>query len=440
LPKKKLVRKVLIISYYWPPAGGAGVQRWLKFAKYLPEFGWEPIVYTPENPESPALDPSLLNDVPRQATVIKTPIWEPLDWYKKFTGKNKEEKLGAGFLSENASVGFSEKVARWIRGNFFIPDAKCFWIRPSVRYLTQYLRENPVDLIVSTGPPHTTHLIAMKLKEKLKLKWIADFRDPWTEIDFFDQLKLSGWARRKHHRLEGQVICRADQVITVGRTLSESFEKRYGAKVRTLTNGYDEDDFSQDNKVMPDSGQFSLVHVGSINKDRNHRIFWQALQELVSENEDFRQAIEVHFIGKTDLEVKNDAERFQLSSFVRYTPYLDHNQVLEQEQQASVLFLPVNNTPNSKGILTGKLFEYLASRRPVLAIAPRDGDLAAILSEAQAGLVSDFDDKDGFKNNLLSLFRQYQRGSLSKSQSGIEAYSRRNLTGSLANEMNNIVS
>lgn len=440
MPKKKLVRKVLIISYYWPPAGGAGVQRWLKFAKYLPEFGWEPIVYTPENPESPALDPSLLNDVRRQATVLKTPIWEPFDWYKKFTGKNKNEKLGAGFLSENASVGFSEKVARWIRGNFFIPDAKCFWIRPSVQYLSHYLRENPVDLIVSTGPPHTTHMIAMKLKKKLKLKWIADFRDPWTEIDFFDQLKLSGWARRKHHRLEKQVICNADQIITVGRTLSESFEKRYGAKVCTLTNGYDEDDFPKDNKVIPDPARFSLVHVGSINKDRNHRIFWQALQELVAENESFRQAIEVHFIGKTDLEVKNDAERFQLSRFVRYTPYLDHNQVLEQEQKASVLFLPVNNTPNAKGILTGKLFEYLASRRPVLAIAPRDGDLAAVLSEAQAGMVSDFDDKDGFKNNLLSLFRKYQSGSLSTSQSGIEAYSRRNLTCSLANEMNIVVS
>lgn len=437
MPKKNIVKKVLIITYYWPPSGGAGVQRWLKFAKYLPEFGWEPVIYTPENPESPAQDQTLLNDVSPETTVLKTPIWEPFDWYKTLTGKSKDEKLGAGFLSENSSVGRSEKIARWIRGNMFIPDAKCFWIKPSVRFLTKYLRENPVELIISTGPPHSTHLIALRLKQKTKICWLADFRDPWTEIDFFDQLKLTRWARKLHHKLEGKVIRQADRVVTVGQTMSASFSKHYQRPVVTLTNGFDTDDIDLSPATVPGT-KFSLVHVGSINKDRNHQVFWESLSELKNENEAFRTNLELHFIGKTDLAVRQSVEKYDLADQVKFTPYLNHDEVLQHEKQATVLYLPVNNTPNARGILTGKLFEYLASQRPVLAIAPPDGDLAAILREAEAGWVSGFDDKDGFKKNLLMAFEQFQKGSLSSSASGIGKYSRKSLCRLLVEEMNQL--
>lgn len=431
------MKKVLIITYYWPPAGGAGVQRWLKFAKYLPEYGWEPIIYTPENPESPALDHSLLKDIPSSVSVIKTPIWEPFDWYKKFTGRKKTETLGAGFLSESSSSGLSEKIAVWVRGNFFIPDAKCFWIKPSVIFLMKYLLENPVDLIVSTGPPHTTHMIALKLIKKLNIKWIADFRDPWTEIDFFDQLRLTDWAKRKHFKLERLVIENADQVITVGKSMSKSFENQFAVAPVTITNGYDEDDLLHEE--VPSGDRFTLVHVGSINKDRNHRVFWESIRELVDENSGFKSHFELHFIGKTDLEVKNDVEKYELQDQVKFTPYLDHDQVLRQEKAASVLYLPINNTSNSKGILTGKVFEYLAAHRPILAIAPPDGDLAAILNESGAGRVSDFDDKKGFKSNLRDLFEQFQQGKLKLNSKGIEKYSRKNLTKQLVDEMNQLI-
>jgi hypothetical protein len=219
------MKKVLIITYYWPPSGGAGVQRWLKFVKYLREFGWEPIVYTPENPEAPATDTSLLKDIPANITVIKQPIWEPYNLYKGFIGQKKEEKINAGFLSEKKKPGLAEKIAVWIRGNWFIPDARRFWIKPSVKFLSEHLRGNPVDVIVSTGPPHSMHLIALKLKKKLNIPWLADFRDPWTTIDFYDKLMLTKSSDKKHKGLELEVLKNADKVVTVSWNWSKDFKK-----------------------------------------------------------------------------------------------------------------------------------------------------------------------------------------------------------------------
>nr|MBA2408145.1 glycosyl transferase family 1 [Chitinophagales bacterium] len=210
-----MFKKVLIITYYWPPSGGAGVQRWLKMSKYLPEYGWEPIIYTPENAAYPIIDHSLEKDVLPGMKILRLPIWEPYDIYKRFVGRKKEEAVYSGFLSENKPKSFTEKISIWIRGNFFIPDARCFWIRPSIQFLTQELKKNPVDAIISTGTPHSMHLIGKGIKENLNIPWLADFRDPWTTIDFYGQLMLTRWADAKHHRLEKDVLKTADKVTTV---------------------------------------------------------------------------------------------------------------------------------------------------------------------------------------------------------------------------------
>jgi hypothetical protein len=191
-------RKVLIITYYWPPSGGAGVQRWLKFSKYLRDYDWEPVIYTPENPEAPAIDNSLEKDIPMGIKVIKRPITEPYLAYKRFVGMKLDEKVNAGFLQEKEKPGLLEGIAVWLRGNLFIPDARRFWIRPSAKYLVNYLKAHPVDAIVSTGPPHSMHLIALQVYKKLNIPWLADFRDPWTGIDFYHQLKLTLLADRIH--------------------------------------------------------------------------------------------------------------------------------------------------------------------------------------------------------------------------------------------------
>ena len=199
-------KKVLIITYYWPPSGGAGVQRWLKFVKYLPKFGWEPIVFTVQNGEYPVIDNSLVNDVSSNLQVIKSPIWEPYSVYKKLTGRKKEETINSGFLVESEKSKFIENIGKWIRGNFFIPDARKFWIKPSVKTLSNFLIKHPVDIIISSGPPHSSHLIAKKLKSKFNIPWVSDFRDPWTNIDYYKELKLTKWADQKHKVLEKDVL------------------------------------------------------------------------------------------------------------------------------------------------------------------------------------------------------------------------------------------
>jgi glycosyltransferase involved in cell wall biosynthesis len=196
------MKKILIITYYWPPSGGGGVMRWLKMSKYLPELGWKPIIYTPENPDASVTDVSLLEEIHPETETLKTPIWEPYKIFRFLTGKKKSEKFKPGYISEASGGDWKSKVSVFIRGNLLIPDPRKFWIKPSVKFLSQYLEEHPVDLIVSTGPPHSMHLIALELKKKFGTCWIADFRDPWTDIDFYDKLRLTRWADQQHRNLE----------------------------------------------------------------------------------------------------------------------------------------------------------------------------------------------------------------------------------------------
>lgn len=217
------MKKVLVITYYWPPSGGAGVQRWLKFVKYLRLYGWEPVVYTPSNPELPVTDNSLLNEIPDGLTVLKHPLWEPYQLYKRFSGRS--ENINTGFLTEKGVTGWKEKLSVWVRGNFFIPDARKFWIKPSVKFLSGYLEKNQIHAIVSSGPPHSMHLIALSLKKKFNLPWLADFRDPWTGIDYYNDLMLTGYADRKHHKMEQEVLQKADAIVSVGYDMSRNFEK-----------------------------------------------------------------------------------------------------------------------------------------------------------------------------------------------------------------------
>ncbi|MBS1637168.1 MAG: glycosyl transferase family 1 [Bacteroidetes bacterium] len=437
------MKKVLILTYYWPPAGGAGVQRCLKFVKYLRNFGWEPIVYTAENGEMPVIDNSLLKDIPQGVEVIKTPIWEPYSVYKKFIGRKKDDKINAAFLSENKKTSLTEKISVWIRGNFFIPDARRFWIRPSIRYLNEYLAKHPVDIIISSGPPHSMHLIARGIKKKYpKLKWLADFRDPWTNIDFYEDLMLTGLADAKHRRQEKSVLEQADHIISVGDTSTKELEdilKLYGpypsGKFSTITNGYDEEDVY--NGPLEKDSKFSMAHIGSLVKSRNPVTLWKALSELTHENPDFKRDLEIKLVGKVDYAVKESIDAFGLSEFVRKIEYLPHSEVIKEQQRSKVLLLLVNKTKNAKSILTGKFFEYMAAKVPIIAIGPKDGDLAKIIHETQAGLISDFEETDVLKQNILATY--LGRDTVKPIAEKIESYSRRKLTEKLADTMNRML-
>ncbi len=435
------MKKVLILTYYWPPGGGAGVQRWLKFVKYLRDFGWEPIVYTAHNGEMPVIDNSLEKDIPKNLTVLKTPIWEPYSIYKTFIGRKKSDKINSSFLSENKKSGLTEKLSVWVRGNFFIPDARKFWIKPSVNFLSNYINENKIDYVISTGPPHSMHLIALGLKQKFpNLKWVADFRDPWTNIDFYEKLMLSKSADNKHHKQEISVLQNADIVLSVGRTMSDEFVDMYKEaggkninKFKVITNGFDAEDVKQ-GEIKKDS-KFSIAHIGTLVKDRNPQVLWKVLNKLVNENSDFEKQLEIKLVGKIDIYVKEQLEVFGLTKYVNKIDYLPHDEVILEQQKSKVLLLLVNNTKNAKGILTGKFFEYMAANSPVLAIGPADGDLAKIMKDTGVGLISDFNDEVNLKQNILNL---YNGQSENRNQLAIDAYSRKSLTKDLADCLNSI--
>lgn len=434
------MKRVLIITYYWPPSGGSGVQRWLKMSKYLPKYGWQPVIYTAENAEYPVEDPSLEKDVVPEAEVIRRPITEPYSLYKKLLGIKKDQKVKAGFIDDSGKQkGLGGRLSVWIRGNYFIPDARCWWVKPSVRYLKQYLKEHPVDAIISTGPPHSMHLIAMKLKETFSIPWIADFRDPWTEIDYYQDLHLTQRSNRKHHKLEHEVLTTADKVVAVGWDMAEGL-KRLGAKdPAVVPNGYDwEQETTTETSSLSDS--FTLTHIGIIGANRNEHQLWQALSELAHENDEFRKALKVKLIGQVDQSVLHAINENDLQNHVEIVPYLPHDQVLQAQQSSQMLLLLINNTPNANGILTGKLFEYLASGRPILCIGPEDGDAARIINGTHAGITVDFTDKERMKSVIKDLYQKYLSNNLPSNESSeIEKYSRRALAGDVVKLLGQLV-
>lgn len=424
------MKKVLIITYYWIPSGGAGVQRWVKFAKYLRQYGWEPIIYTPKNPEYPSIDHSFEKDIPTDITVLKTPIWEPYNVYRNLTGK-KNQAINAGFISENKKQGWKDKLSIWIRGNFLIPDPRRFWIKPSIRFLSDYLNENPVDAIITTGPPHSMHLIGMGLKKSFPLlPWVADFRDPWTNIDFYKDLNLTWLADKIHHKLEREVIQNADTVLVVSRGMEEEFAPMKPRKLQVITNGYDESDVQVGTLAL--DGRFSISHIGTLNAARNPRIVWKVLSEICAENVDFKKDLQIQLVGKVDFSVLEDIQSYGLQEQLLKIDYLSHSEAIAKQNSSQVLMLLINQSGNAKGILTGKFFEYLAAKRPILAVGPTDGDAAVVLNETGAGVMVDFADEQAAKPAILKYYNQYKKGALSVQSESVERFSRRSLTGELA--------
>ncbi|HNX79335.1 MAG TPA: glycosyltransferase, partial [Prolixibacteraceae bacterium] len=332
------MKRVLIITYYWPPAGGGGVMRWLKMSKYLPQSGWQPVICTPENPDPSVLDESLLREVPPEAEILKVPIWEPYDLYRHLTGKPKTTKFKAGHISEASKGSWKDKLAVFIRGNFLIPDPRVFWVKPSVRFLKKYLKEHPVDLIVSTGPPHSMHLVALKLKKSLPtIPWLADFRDPWTDIDFYHQLKLTWLADKIHHRLEEKVLTRADVVTVVSPDIQRTTEKLCGRPVHVVYNGFDPEDF--ENIDLMDDRDFIISHFGAFNRDRNPSALWKAMAEMAAEIPGFKEVLKLRLVGQTDSTIVNDLGQSGLSGHLEIIPHIDHKAGLKFLGRSAVLLL-----------------------------------------------------------------------------------------------------
>jgi len=422
-------KKILIITYYWPPAGGPGVQRWLKFAKYLPDFGWKPIIYTPENPSYPLLDETLMKDVPENIEIVRTKIWEPYQLAEKLNKSNKKFKAGQFDVGKNQS--WKSRLSIWVRGNFFIPDARVFWVKPSIKFLEKYLKENKIDTIVTSGPPHSLHLIGLGLKNKIpSLKWIADFRDPWTEISYYKHLKLTKSSDQKHRQLENAVFKNADITLATSYTDAENFRKA-GANAVCITNGFDESDSDSKVKGQNSKDQFTLSYIGVLEQLRNPENLWKALDELVKENAEFAADFTLKFVGRIDDKILQTIENSSLKNHIQNLGYLAHGKAVEEMQNSDLLL--ITNFPNesSKGIIPGKIFEYLASGKQILSFGPDKADVAKILEETQAGKHFSYQDTEIIKKFILEKFILWKNGNLLENTQHIEQFSRKNLTRQL---------
>lgn len=431
------LKKVLIITYYWPPSGGIGVLRCLKLAKYLRNHGWEPIVFTAEGADYPSIDHSNFKDVPKDLQVIRQRIWEPYHIYKLLTGKEKDANVNNVFYVREEKASWAHRLSVWIRSNFFIPDARALWIRPSVRYLKRYLKEYPVDAILSSGPPHSATRIGTLVKKQVGLPWLADFRDPWTQIDYYQQLSLTSWGDARHRRMEQEAFRWADRISIVSPSWKADLEDIGAERVAVVPNGFDPDDFPAGAREVEEG--FTLTHLGIMGYDRLPEAFFQVLAELCETVDGFRQNLCLQLVGPVDTAVKEAYEGHGLSGQVRLAGNVSREEALQLTMSSPVLLLLLNQQENARGRIPGKLFEYLAARRPILCLQPVESDVADILKETRAGEACLYQDAPVIRRTVLKLYEAFQQGTLPQPlDSSIERYSAQALASRMAALLNAI--
>ncbi|HLW15533.1 MAG TPA: hypothetical protein VKX30_08565 [Flavobacteriaceae bacterium] len=428
MANKDAKKKVLLVTYYWPPAGGPGVQRWLKFVSYLPQFGIEPIVYIPENPEYPILDENLANQVPSGVTIIKQPIREPASFAKKLFGE-KTKQLQSGILpTKKASL--ATRLMLYVRANYFIPDARVGWVKPSVAFLKDYCEKNHIDTLITTGPPHSLHLIGMQLQKEAGVKWLADFRDPWTTIHYFAQLPLSKSAFKKHKELEKKVLTAADIITVTSKPTQAEFEKLTHTPIHVVTNGYDEHQLPKES--IPLNTKFSIAHIGSLLSDRNPKQLWKALADLLLAYPSLKNDLQITLAGVLSEEALVSIAEAGLEKYVSNYGYVSHGEAIRLQHASQILLLLEMDKEETKVILPGKLFEYMAAKRPILALGPEGGAIASILEETNAGEYYSYKESPEIYTYLENQYNTYKTGSLQVQSHGVTAYSRESVSEKMA--------
>lgn len=424
-------KKVLLITYYFPPCGGIGVLRCLKLAKYLRDFGWEPIIYTAKDAHYPSYDHGNFKDIPEGITILRQPIFEPYTFYKKFTGQPKNANVNHALVATDRKRDLRHTISVWIRSNIFIPDARAFWIRPSVRFLVNYLKHNPVDAIFSDGPPHTNNVIACRVKQKTNIPWIADFQDPWTQVDLYERLSLTKWADRKYHALERETFQYADRITIASPTWKEDLERIGAQNVSVFYYGYDVPDFQD---LIPDFDQkFSLTHTGLLGADRMPVALFEAIAELITENELFRKKFQLKVIGVIDNEVLQKATHLGIRNFIQVIPQVPRKQALQYMANAQILLLLLNQAGNTMGRIPGKLYEYFAVKRPIICLGPDGSDADKMITQLGVGHSVSYRQKDKIKSLLLNYFQTWKsQGVIPIQAKKIEQYSNHTQTQRIA--------
>jgi len=410
------------------------VLRNLKFVKYFRDFGWEPVVFAPENANYPVIDETTFKDIPAGIEVIKTPVIEPFAIFNLLQGKKKDERVKDVFLVRDQKPGLAHKLGVWVRGNFFIPDARMLWINPSVKRLRKYLKENKVDAMISYGPPHSTHRIAYALKQEFGIPWVADFQDPWTQIDYFEKFMLTDFARNKHKKQEQEVLKTADKVVMVSPSWCDDLAELGGRPVDYIPFGFDADDFKDARPEKP-FNKFIISHFGTLGIDRNPEALWKVLAELSVEMPEFKTHLQIDLAGVVDYSIFETLEKAGLKANLNYNAFLTKDKVVAGMLASDILLLLLNTgfgEYNTKGRIPAKLFEYLGSQRPILVIGQTDSDVAKIVSDTKAGITIAYENASEIKQSVLQFYASWKRGEQLYRPIHIQDYNFKYLTGKMA--------
>ena len=428
------MKRVLIISYYWPPAGGISVIRPLKLAKYIGQLGWEPVICTAENPHYPFIDENAINDIPEGLEIIKVPIIEPYEFYKRLTGQNQKSAL-ADVIQNAPKRSFLHNLSVWVRGNFFIPDARCLWIKPVVNELIEYLKDNPVDAIITTGPPHSVNRIGYLLNKKINLPWLADFQDPWTQVDYYKHFKISKWAHRKHRKMENQIFENADLITIVSNSWKTDLEHIGANNVEVVPLGYDPIDFSENIKL---DSKFTLTHLGLLGEDRNPTVLIEVIANLCKLDSNFSKYFRLQLVGKVNDRLKNLVKELDLSEHVRFIRQVNRDEALEIMQASQLLLLLLNKAENVGGRIPGKVFEYFGARRPVLSLGPTNTDIEKMLSEAGAGENIDYSDNSQLKIYLQNQLNRFLNEGINSTSNSVKKFTHKEVSATFAKHLETI--
>ncbi|WP_114750757.1 glycosyltransferase family 4 protein [Pleomorphovibrio marinus] len=423
-------KRILVITYYWPPSAGSGVQRWLKFSKYLPLYGYDPVIFTPENPDFDLRDPSLEEEVPKNLEVLKFPIWEPYQLLRTFQ-RNKSQN--PALILEKSEKSFLDKIAIWIRANMMIPDPRAYWVKPSLAYLAQIVENNKFQAVITTGPPHSMHLIGMGIKEKFGIPWLADFRDPWSTWEFLDTLPMMPWAKRKHATLERKVFLKADAVCTISPTFQKEMQVLAKRDIHLLYNGFDREDKPKNfDDLQPDGGALHIVYSGVVDAIRDPKPFLEAMQLTFG---NFKGKVKLTFVGRVSESIQQWVRGDSwMSEHVVFAGYVSHQEVFDFYGKANLLLLILTSTKNAKGNIPGKIFEYMATKRQIIALGDPEGDSANILHQAGAGMVFSHQDRDG----MCAFLKKVENQPLHINPKNLDTFDRKTLTGNLAGILDGI--
>lgn len=416
-------RKILIISYYWPPSGGVGVQRWMNFALQLKAKGWEPMLLTPENPQFEIKDENLLERV-KEIPTIKLPIWEPFDLFHKLTGNKDRKNVQQGLVLEKTNRNLKDKLMIWIRGNLLIPDPRRFWVKSASKKAIEIVREEKIETIITTGPPHSIHLIGRKVKRATNVKWMADFRDPWSKWDVLKKLNTSSIILDIHRKMERSVIRESDIATTVSKRLSAAF-----GGIDVLHNGITA---SNQSEIQPNESHFTIGYFGMLNELRNPRQLWHLLDQMCRESQVFANKLRVRIGGIVSESIKEEiGELRELNGKVEFLGYLPHQSIQEEYCRCNVLLLLQNKSDNSKWILPVKFFEYLAAERLILGLGERKSDLGDLMKNKDVGEILAYSEIDNIRGYLEDIFENDRFPTLEDTKVLLNQFSHKHLVEKL---------